>query len=196
MDIDLFTILCVIFVYHSIYLHIYSYYKFYNCHIKDITEKRKNQKQYKNISINKGKYTKVPTIKNINDNNDKYTANRHDESIKDYYEKLHYYDKKQTKREYTIKQITDTELRVVTGKIQELYRELGFNVKVIDIVKKKYITEYEIIFSQENTQTDILSVSNEVIDEFQIDGVKIIRNTKKDNRIYIQIPLKYEETLT
>lgn len=69
-------------------------------------------------------------------------------------------------------------------------------MKVINIIKEKYITEYEVIFPQNVTQADILSVSNKVIAEFQIDGVKIVRNMKKNNRIYIQIPLKYEKTLT
>lgn len=88
--------------------------------------------------------------------------------------------------------LTDTELRITVEKIQELYKELGFNVKVIDIIKQKYITEYEIIYSQEITQYDILSVSSEIVDKFQVDGVRIIRDTKKDNRIYIQIPLRYK----
>ena len=81
-------------------------------------------------------------------------------------------------------------------KIQEIYKELGFDVKVINIIKEKYITEYEGIFSQNVTQADILSISGKVINEFEIDGVKIVGNTKKNNRIYIQIPLKYEKTLT
>ena len=116
-------------------------------------------------------------------------------NIANYYEKLHYKTTKNKKRCVLI-QLTDTELKVTIEKIQELYRELGFCVKVIDVMKKKYTTEYEVAFMQGITKEDILSVSNEIIGEFQIDGVKIIGDSKKYNRIYIQIPLKYEETLT
>ena len=131
------------------------------------------------------------------DYNDEYNCN-----VDNYYEKLYYYDKHKNidfaipKNEYILSPITDTELKVTVEKIQELYSGLGFKVKVIDIVKKKYITEYEVIFSRNITQSDILSVSDKIIEEFQIDGIKIVRNSKKENRIYIQIPLKYEETLT
>lgn len=69
-------------------------------------------------------------------------------------------------------------------------------MKITGIVKKKYLTEYELIFSNTVTQADILSISGKVIDDFQIDGVKIIRDTKRNNRIYIQIPLVYGEILT
>lgn len=92
--------------------------------------------------------------------------------------------------------ITDTELRITIEKIQDLYKEFGFEVKITGIVKKKYLTEYELIFSNTVTQADILSISGKVIDDFQIDGVKIIRDTKRNNRIYIQIPLVYGEILT
>lgn len=63
-------------------------------------------------------------------------------------------------------------------------------------MKKRYLTEYELIFPNNVTQTDILNISSKVIDDFQIDGVKIIRDTKRNNRIYIQIPLVYGEILT
>ena len=38
----------------------------------------------------------------------------------------------------------------------------------INIIKEKYITEYEGIFSQNVTQADILSISGKVINEFEI----------------------------
>lgn len=155
--------------------------------IKCFLPEEKNQKRYNGVDI---KQNELNVSKEYNCN------------VDNYYEKLHYYDKQKDmnpvihKNKYMISQITDTELKVTVEKIQELYNELGFKVKVIDIVKKKYITEYEVIFSRNITQSDILSVSDKIIDEFQIDGVKIARNPKKENRIYIQIPLKYEETLT
>lgn len=129
------------------------------------------------------------TSSSWNNSKEENKSEKDNYEIKNYYEKLNY---SYNKEEYGITQATDTELRVTTEKIQELYKELGFKVKVIDIIKKKYITEYEVIFSNTTTQFDILSVSNKIIDEFQIDGVKIVRNNKKNNRIYIQIPLKYE----
>lgn len=138
----------------------------------------------------------------LNNSKKEHKLEEENYEVKNYYEKLDYnYNKKEKykivrKEEYGITQITDTELKVTTEKIQELYKELGFNVKVIDIIKKKYITEYEVIFPNTITQFDILSVSNKIIYEFQIDGVRIVRNNKKDNRIYIQIPLKYVKTLT
>jgi hypothetical protein len=97
---------------------------------------------------------------------------------------------------YELIPITDLQCKITIEKIQELYKEQGFYVKVIDIVKKKYITEYEIIFQKEISQFEILSVSDKIIENFSIDGVRIISNTKKNNRIFIQIPLKYEKTLT
>lgn len=148
-------------------------------------------KKYKKV-IRKPK--QLNTLKNNN--------NEYNDNIENYYEKLHYYDEKEKKnivsygKEYALSQVTDLELKITIEKIQELYNELGFKVKVIDITKKKYITEYEIIFSRDITQADILLVSNKIIEEFQIDGVKIVGNPKKENRIYIQIPLRYEETLT
>lgn len=162
--------------------------------IKCFLPEEKNQKRYKGVNI-KQKNNKINQNKlNVSK---EYNCN-----VDNYYEKLHYYDKQKNidpvihKNKYILSQITDTELKVTVEKIQELYNELGFKVKVIDIVKKKYITEYEVIFSSNITQSDILSVSDKIIEEFQIDGVKIARNSKKENRIYIQIPLKYEETLT
>lgn len=120
-------------------------------------------------------------------------------SIENNSKKLSYNDEKEVivhKSEYKLTQITDIELKITIDKIQEIYKELGFDVKVINIIKEKYITEYEVIFPQNVTQAGILSVLGKVINEFEIDGVKIVGNTKKNNRIYIQIPLKYEKTLT
>lgn len=151
----------------------------------------KGTKKYKK-TIRKPK--QLNTLKN---NNNEYNHN-----LENYYEKLHYYDEKENeslityRKEYMLSQVTDLELKITIEKIQELYNELGFKVKVIDVTKKKYITEYEIIFSRDITQTDILLVSDKIIEEFQIDGVKIVGNPKKENRIYIQIPLRYEETFT
>lgn len=172
--------------------------------IKCFLPEEKNPKQYKKVNIkskiNKINRKKLNVLKDYNDEykySDEYNCN-----VDNYYEKLHYYDKPKNiesatqKKKYILSQITDTEIKVTIEKIQELYSELGFKVKVIDIVKKKYITEYEVIFSSNITQYDILSVSDKIIREFQIDGVKIVRNSKKENRIYVQIPLKYEETLT
>lgn len=145
--------------------------------------------------------TSLVTASFWNNSKEENKSEKDNYEIKNYYEKLNYsYNKEEKykivhKEEYGITQATDTELRVTIEKIQELYKELGFNVKVIDIVKKKYITEYEVIFPNTTTQFDILSVSNKIIDEFQIDGIKIVRNNKKNNRIYIQIPLKYEKHL-
>lgn len=166
--------------------------------IKCFLPEEKSQKQYKAVSIktknNKFNQNELNVPK---DHNNEYNCN-----VANYYEKLHYYDEQKNidstiqKNEYILSQITDVELRVTVEKIQELYDELGFKVKVIDIVKKKYITEYEVIFSRNVTQSDILSVSDKIIENFQIDGVKIVGNSKKENSIYIQIPLKYEKALT
>lgn len=166
--------------------------------IKCFLPEEKNQKQYKAVSIktknNKFNQNELNVPK---DHNNEYNCN-----VTNYYEKLYYYDEQKNidsaiqKNEYILSQITDVELRVTVEKIQELYDELGFKVKVIDIVKKKYITEYEVIFSRNVTQSDILSVSDKIIENFQIDGVKIVGNSKKENSIYIQIPLKYEKALT
>ncbi len=162
--------------------------------IKCFLPEEKKPKRYKVVNV-KQKDDKI----NQNKSN---VPKEYNYNVDNYYEKLHYYDKQTNidpemqKSEYRLSQITDTELKVTVEKIQELYNELGFKVKVIDIVKKKYVTEYEVIFSSNITQSDILSVSDKIIEEFQIDGVKITRNSKKENRIYIQIPLKYEETLT
>ncbi len=146
----------------------------------------KNQKKYK-------KAIRKDNIKETNQLDISKEINKCDYNVENYNEKLQYYNKNE-KNDFILSQVTDTELKVTVEKIQELYNELGF--KVIDIIKKKYITEYEVIFSREITQSDILSVSDKIIEEFQIDGVKIVRNLQKENRIYIQIPLKYEETLT
>ena len=159
------------------------------------------------------KYEKAIRKKNIKETNYLDTSkvnNNFYYNVENYNEKLNYYNNfdkkiaifsfnyynKKRNKDFILSQVTDTELKVTVEKIQELYNELGFKVKVIDIIKKKYITEYEVIFSRKITQSDILSVSNKIIEEFQIDGVKIVRNLQKENRIYIQIPLKYEETLT
>ena len=152
---------------------------------------------FKSVKSQK-KYEKAIRKKNIKETNYLDTSkvnNNFYYNVENYNEKLNYYNKKRNK-DFILSQVTDTELKVTVEKIQELYNELGFKVKVIDIIKKKYITEYEVIFSRKITQSDILSVSNKIIEEFQIDGVKIVRNLQKENRIYIQIPLKYEETLT
>lgn len=156
------------------------------------------------ISIISGIYkilTRKKDNKKVDPNILDYDRDYNISNIKDYYNKLHYNTKEnkekiKSKKEYNIVQLTDTELRLTTEKIQELYKELGFNVKVVGIEKKKYITEYEVIFPKEITQFDILSVSSEIVNKFQIDGVKIVGDTKKDNRMYIQIPLRYQETLT
>lgn len=88
---------------------------------------------------------------------------------------------------------TDVQYKITIDKIQEIYKNLGFNVKVIDIKKNKYNTEYEIIFSlQKTTQYDILAVSNRVIDKFDIDGVKIASRSKKINKIFLTVPLEYK----
>ncbi len=137
-----------------------------------VSKKKKNKKIVKNN-------LKIDNIQKIN-----------------YNSKLENIQEKTIKREFQLIQLTDIELKLTTQKIQELYKELGFYVKVIDIKRKKYITEYEVIFSREVTQSDILLVSDKIIEKFQIDGVKIVRNLQKENRICIQIPLKYEETLT
>lgn len=161
-------------------------------------KRKNNPKRYKGVKIKQKNNRRNQNKLNVSkEYNNEYNCN-----VDNYYEKLHYYDKPKNidsvihKNKYMLSQITDTEVKVTVEKIQELYNELGFRVKVIDIVKKKYITEYEIIFSRNITQSDILSVSDKIIEEFQIDGVKVIRNSKKENRIYIQIPLKYEKTLT
>lgn len=91
---------------------------------------------------------------------------------------------------------TETEIKITINKIQEIYKEQNFTVKVIGVTKKKYVTEYEIIYSKDIAQSDIIAVSSKIVDEFEPDGVKIIRNTKNNNRIYLQIPFKYEKTLT
>ena len=166
--------------------------------IKCFLPEEKHLKQYKEANIK-------PKIKKINQNKLNIPKNYNSEyncNIDNYYKKLHYYDKQKNivltiqKNEYTLSPITDTELKVTVEKIQELYSELGFKVKVIDVVKKKYITEYEVIFSMNITQSIILSVSDKIIEKFQIDGIKIVRNLKKENIIYVQIPLRYEKTLT
>ena len=94
------------------------------------------------------------------------------------YNKLYINPIKPNKKECLLIQLTDTELRATVEKIQELYKKNGFDVKVIDIKKKKYTTEYEIIFSRENTQYEVLSISNKIIENFSIDGFNITRNTK------------------
>ena len=156
--------------------------------IRALFKSVKNQKKYK-------KAIRKYNIKETNQLDISKEINKCDYNVENYNEKLQYYNKNENK-DFILSQVTDTELKVTVEKIQELYNELGFKVKVIDIIKKKYITEYEVIFSREITQSDILSVSNKIIEEFQIDGVKIVRNLQKENRIYIQIPLKYEDTLT
>lgn len=181
-----------IFIKISIYVIIFII-EIISAIIKCFSLEDKNEKRYRGVDI-KQKNNKI-------EQNELYVSKEYNCNVDNYYEKLHYYDKQEEmnpvihKNKYMISQITDTELKVTVEKIQELYNELGFNVKVIDIVKKKYITEYEVIFSRNITQSDILSVSDKIIDEFQIDGVKVVRNSKKENRIYIQIPLRYEETL-
>lgn len=98
--------------------------------------------------------------KNISKVSTDYSIDYSTDNIENYYEKLNYLPKETNirKKEYNVVQATDTELRVTINKIEELYKELGFDVKVIDIIKKKYITEYEVIFSKEISQYEILSV--------------------------------------
>lgn len=114
----------------------------------------------------------------------------------EYKEKIRKIEEKTKVQEYKIIPLTDLQCKITIEKIQELYKELGYNVKVIDIIKNKYMTEYEVIFSRDISQYEIMSISNKIIEKFSIDGTRIIRDRKNDNRIFIQIPLKYEETLT
>ena len=168
------------------------------------SEKNKqNKDKIRNTLSSIENFSEIAPNEGTNEYNDTENyVNECSYDIENYYEKSSNYNKKEIeepivhKSEYKLTQITDIELKITIDKIQEIYKELGFYVKVINIIKEKYITEYEVIFPQEVTQADILSVSSKVIAEFQIDGVKIVRNMKKNNRIYIQIPLKYEEILT
>lgn len=99
------------------------------------------------------------------------------------------------KYKYELTQLSDLQCKITIERIQELYREYGFNVKVIGVNKKKYLTEYELIFSREINQFEILSISDKIIENFSLDGVRIVKGNK-NNRIIIQIPLKYEKHIT
>lgn len=88
---------------------------------------------------------------------------------------------------------TETEIKITITKIQEVYKELGFNVKVIDIRKNKYNTEYEIIFDKNIMQYQILSseISQKLRDEFAIDGVSIKPKKGTVNHLFIAVPFEY-----
>ena len=101
-------------------------------------------------------------------------------------------DNKNYKFELT--ELSDLECKITIEKIQELYKECGFQIKVVGVEKKKYLTEYELIFPNEISQYEILSISDKIIENFSIDGVRIIK-ANKNNRIVIQVPLKYEKHL-
>lgn len=110
------------------------------------------------------------------------------------YEKLDFNIELENKKieEYKLVEPNDLEYKMTIGKIEDSYKKLGFNVKVTDIKKNKYNTEYEVIFTQETTQFEILSVSSEVIDNFIIDGVNIKPMKKQSNKIIVCIPLEYK----
>ena len=93
-----------------------------------------------------------------------------------------------TKQKIKLVKPSDIQYKMTSEKIEELYKEQGFNVKVIDIVNNKYDTEYEVIFSKDTTQYDILLISGKIKDEFNIDGVNIKGANNKPNRLYITIP--------
>lgn len=95
-------------------------------------------------------------------------------------------------KEYKATEPSDLEIQITINKIQEIYKEYGFNVKVIDIRKNKYDTEYEIIFPIENTQDEICNISKNILEEFKLDGTNIRTNNKrirnKRNRIILSVP--------
>lgn len=94
---------------------------------------------------------------------------------------------------YKLVEPSDYQYKININKIESLYNELGFNAKVIDIVKNKYCTEYEVIFPYETDIYKVMSVSRIIKDEFDIDGVNIKRLKKKVNHIYMCVPLEYKK---
>ena len=97
-------------------------------------------------------------------------------------------------REYKLIPPTETEIRVTIDKIQEIYKELGFIVKVIDIRKERYATEYKVVFDKNITHYQILSLekSLKLKEEFSIDGISIKAEKGKKNHLIISVPYEYK----
>ena len=97
------------------------------------------------------------------------------------------------KKEFKLVEPTDLEYKMEILKIEDIYKKLGFIVKVTNIKKNKYNTEYEVIFNREIDPYDIFAISDSIISEYSIDGVNIRRMKKEKNKLILSIPLEYKE---
>lgn len=101
-------------------------------------------------------------------------------------------NRKNNYEEYELIKPSDYQYKMNINKIESLYNELGFNAKVINIVKNKYCTEYEVIFPYETDIYKVMSVAQIIKNEFNIDGVNIKGLKDKSNRIVLLVPLEYK----
>lgn len=94
---------------------------------------------------------------------------------------------------YELVRPEEKEYKKVADNIENIYKELGYNVRVVNIEKNRYNTSYEIIFSEnETSQYELLSKSDVIKSKFTIDGVDIKPEKKISNRIIIYIPLEFK----
>lgn len=113
-------------------------------------------------------------------------------NIKEYEGKLLVNRKKDS--DYELIRPEENQYKTISNNIENIYKEFGYNVRVVNIEKNRYNTAYEVIFSKnETSQYEILTKSDIVKSKFTIDGVDIKPKKKSDNRIVIYIPLELKE---
>lgn len=97
-------------------------------------------------------------------------------------------------KSYELVRPGEKEYKETANSIEHMYKKIGYNVKVTNIEKHKYNTSYEAIFStNETSQYEILCESDNIKNQFNVDGVNIKPNKKFDNKIIICVPLEYKE---
>lgn len=111
----------------------------------------------------------------------------------EYKEKMKKLEKRVDLQDSQVVQPTELKCRITIERIQELYKQQGVDVKVIGIKNNKYDTAYEIIFDLKIPQQKIIKISDEIRQDFDMDGVNIKSIDTKPNRLFITIPLEYKK---
>ncbi|MDO4282343.1 MAG: hypothetical protein Q4D02_01790 [Clostridia bacterium] len=143
----------------------------------------------------------IKKIKNMNNkkisdsiNNITFTEDNYNTVGKSYVRKFDYgYGEELKKKEFKLVEPSDYEYQITINKIEGLYSDLGFNVKVINVEKNRYNTGYEIIIPIETNRDDIISLWDDISHEFNVDGTNIKPMKKKANHLMVYVPLEYKQ---